>query len=143
MGFYGILCTYAIHKIFAKTHLREFGDNCRKNTHIGKVEETNEEDSSLNSLRIFAFDSLHELFRPASFVTRFYNGENYLYKEPEQGKYLLVVTRFNDKKESFNRACNILSEYGQLRKGVPHNESFYAEHYELIAGPEALQKFNF
>lgn len=107
------------------------------------TEETGEEDSSQNSLRIFAFDSLHELFRPASFVTRFYNGDNYLYKEPEQGQYLLVVTRFNDKKESFNRACNILSEYGQLRKGVPHNEAFYSEHYEMIAGPGALQRFNF
>ncbi len=105
--------------------------------------EPTEDDSSLNSLRIFAFDSLHEVFRPASLVAGFYSGDNYLYKEPEHGKYLLVITRFNDKKESFNRACNILSEYGQLRKGIPHNESFYAEHYELIAGPSALQKFNF
>lgn len=132
-----------------KEHAASIAKNVSENTSESvsakedSAEETNEEDSPLNSLRIFAFDSLHELFRPASFVTRFYNGDNYLYKEPAQGQYLLVVTRFNDKKESFNRACNILSEYGQLKKGVPHNESFYAEHYELIAGPSALQKLNF
>lgn len=108
--------------------------------------ETHTEDesdsSSQNSLRIFSFNSLHELFRPASFVTSFYNGENYLYKEPADGRFLLVVTRSGDKKESFNRACNVLSEYGRLQKAVPNNESFFAEHYELISGPEALQKLN-
>ena len=107
------------------------------------TEETTEDSSSLNSLRIFAFDSLHDLFRPASFVTAFYDGDNYLYKEPTDGQYLLVITRSNAKKESFNRACNILSEYGQMKKAVSNNEFFYAEHYELISGPNALQKLNF
>jgi len=101
-----------------------------------------EKDSSQNSLRIFSFTSLHDLFRPASFVTAFYNGENFLYKEPKTGHYLLVVSQNGDKKESFNRACNILSEYGSLRKGVAHNGTFYAEHYERISGPDALQKLN-
>lgn len=107
------------------------------------AEETTDDSSSQNSLRIFAFDSLHDLFRPASFVTAFYAGDNYLYKEPANGQYLLVITRSNEKKESFNRACNILSEYGQMKKNASNNESFYAEHYELISGPCALQKLNF
>ena len=107
------------------------------------AEETADDTSSSNSLRIFAFDSLHDLFRPASFVTAFYNGDNYLYKEPKNGQYLLVITRSNEKKESFNRTCNILSEYGQMKKNVSNHESFYAEHYELISGPNALQKLNF
>lgn len=101
-----------------------------------------DKDSAQNSIRIFSFSSLHDLFRPASFVTAFYNGENYLYKEPETGHYLLVVSHNGDKKESFNRACNILSEYGRLRKGVAGNGTFFAEHYELISGPDALQKLN-
>ncbi len=107
------------------------------------AEETTEEASSQNSLRIFGFDSLHDLFKPASFVTAFYNGENFLYKNPENNGYTLIVTRGSDKKESFNRACNILSEYGHLQKNTPNNETFFAEHYELISGPDALQKLNF
>jgi len=107
------------------------------------AEETTEETSSQNSLRIFGFDSLHDLFKPASFVTAFYNGENFLYKNPENNGYTLIVTRGSDKKESFNRACNILSEYGHLQKNTPNNEIFFAEHYELISGPDALQKLNF
>ena len=130
-----------------KEHAASFAQNAVESTETISEESTNTEDapseeSPLNSLRIFAFNSLHDLFRPASFVTAFYNGDNYLYKEPEQGNYLLVVTHANDNKESFNRACNILSEYGQIKKGIPNNESFYAEHYELISGPNALQKMN-
>ena len=107
------------------------------------AKESDEETTSQNSLRIFGFDSLHDLFKPASFVTAFYNGENFLYKNPENNGYTLIVTRGSDKKESFNRACNILSEYGHLQKNTPNNETFFAEHYELISGPDALQKLNF
>lgn len=102
--------------------------------------EDKDENSALNALRIFAFDSLFELFKPAAFVTAFYDGDNYLYKDPENGHYLLVVTRSNASKEDFNKACNILSEYGQLKKGLSSSHTYYEEHFERISGPSALQK---
>ena len=106
------------------------------------AKESTEDSSSQNSIRIFAFESLHDLFRPASFITAFYHGESYLYKDSEHGRFILVIARANDEKSSFNRTCNILSEYGQLKKDLPNNECFYAEHYELLLGPDALQKLN-
>ena len=127
-----------------KEHAASIAGSAAESTEETNVENHSEDDkeSPQNSLRIFSFTSLHDLFRPASFVTAFYNGENFIYKEPDTGHYLLVVSHAGDKKENFNRACNILSEYGNLRKGVPGNETFFAEHYELISGPDALQKLN-
>lgn len=108
-----------------------------------KIKDTEEEENTpLNALRIFAFDSLHDILKPAGFVTSFYSGDNYLYKEPENGQYLLVVTRNNAPKESFNKTCNILSEYGRLKKGLASSHTYYEEHYERIAGPDALQKIS-
>lgn len=98
--------------------------------------------SMLNALRIFTFDSLKDLLKPAALVSSFYTGSNYLYKEPVDGRYFLVVTRANAEKEAFNKACNILSEYGRLKKSVSGSHSYYEEHFELIAGPDALQKLN-
>ena len=102
--------------------------------------DSEEETTPLNALRIFAFDSLHDILKPAGFVTGFYAGDNYLYKDPENGQYLLVITRNNAPKESFNKTCNILSEYGRLKKGLASSHTYYEEHFERIAGPDALQK---
>ena len=102
--------------------------------------ESEEDPSAMNALRIFTFESLKDLLKPATLVSSFYTGNNYLYKEPVDGRYFLVVTRTNAAKETFNKACNILSEYGRLKKSVSSSHSYYEEHFELIAGPEALQK---
>jgi len=105
-----------------------------------KDKNTTEDTTTLNTLRIFTFDSLRDILKPASFVTSFYTGDNYLYKDSTENKYFLVVTRTNAEKEAFNKTCNILSEYGHLKKSVPSSHSYFSEHFELIAGPDALQK---
>lgn len=102
--------------------------------------EEDEESSPLNALRIFAFHSLYEILQPASIVNASYTGESYLYKDPENGQYLLVVKRNHSSKEYFNKVCNVLSEYGQLKKGLASSQSYYEEHFERIAGPDALSK---
>lgn len=112
------------------------------NTTSEENKDSEEETTPLNALRIFAFDSLHDILKPAGFVTGFYAGDNYLYKDPENGQYLLVITRNNAPKESFNKTCNILSEYGRLKKGLASSHTYYEEHFERIAGPDALQKMS-
>lgn len=102
--------------------------------------DADEESSPLNALRIFAFHSLYEILQPASIVNTSYSGESYLYKDPENGQYLLVVKRSHCSKESFNKVCNVLSEYGQLKKGLASSHSYYEEHFEQIAGPDALDR---
>ena len=107
-----------------------------------KDKNTTEDSSNINALRVFIFDSLQDIFKPASFVSTFYNGDNYLYKDTAENKYILVVTRNNAEKEDFNKACNILSEYGRLKKSVPGTHAYFSEHFPLVSGPDALQKLN-
>ncbi len=124
----------------AKAAIPDSANNVEKadNTADESATEDEEDSSGVNTLRVFAFDSLHDILKPAGFVTSFYFGDNYLYKEPEDGHYLLVVTRNNSPKEAFNKTCNILSEYGRLIKAAANSHTYYEEHYELIT-ENALQ----
>lgn len=103
-------------------------------------EAADEDGIPADALRIFSFHTLYDLMRPAAYVSAFYDDQNYLYKDPSNGHYLLVITRGNTSKENFNKTCNILSEYGQIKKGFANSHSFYEEHYERLSGPDALQK---
>ena len=69
----------------------------------------------------------------------FYHGISNLYKNPDSGKYLLVINQSGQEPEDFNRLCNILSEYGQLERYSKAHEAFMAEHYELLIAKEAIQ----
>ena len=92
-----------------------------------------------NISKIFSFESAYELLAPANAVKGFYNGSNSLYKDNENGGYLLVLNK-NEDKESFNRACNIISEYGRLERLTPTSEAYFKEHFEVLIQGDALQK---
>ncbi|MDD6201990.1 MAG: adaptor protein MecA [Lachnospiraceae bacterium] len=103
----------------------------------------NSEAPAVNITRVFSFSSIHEIAKPAAVLSTIYDGCNSLYKNNKTGQYLLVVSRSGHSNESFNKVCNILSEYGHLTKSVPFSECFYAEHYEMILHENALQSLAF
>lgn len=96
-----------------------------------------------NSTRIFAFTSLYHITKPAKQISAFYQGESTLYKDSRNDVYLLVLHKSLAEAESFNKACNMLSEYGRLVKTNVSGEAFYHEHYEEICGPDAISKLAF
>jgi len=96
-----------------------------------------------NSTRIFAFTSLYHITKPAKQINSFYNGESTLYKDNRNDVYLLVLHKSSSEAESFNKACNMFSEYGRLVKTNVSGEAFYHEHYEKICGPDAVSKLAF
>lgn len=89
--------------------------------------------------KIFSFNSIHEIFKPAAAVRNLYTGSNSLYKDLSNSRYLLVVTKDGDDKESFNKTCNIISEYGTLERLTSVSEAYFSEHYELVIADNALQ----
>jgi len=93
-----------------------------------------------NISKIFSFYSIHELITPAKAVSRLYDGINSLYKDPANDRYLLVVTIGGADKSSFNKTCNIISEYGRLERLTPVSEAYFDEHFEMIIASGALQK---
>ena len=62
-----------------------------------------------------------------------------LYKDEHTGKYLLVLTQGQTDRPSFDRVCNIISEYGSLKRFQTVSHTFLQEHYEAIASGNALQ----
>lgn len=108
-----------------------------KKKQAGKKEDA---DASVAELsRIFIFDSLHSLTQLAGMLRDNYNGDNSLYKDESEGLYLLVISGAGHTAREFTRICNILSEYGSIRKCLPASRSYLEEHYSPIIANHALQ----
>ncbi|MBR5361134.1 MAG: adaptor protein MecA [Lachnospiraceae bacterium] len=89
--------------------------------------------------KIFAFDSMRELITTAEIVGNMYDDENSLYRDISNGQYVLVLGLKKGNKEAFNKTCNILSEYGKLKRLSSASESYFEEHYEEVIKNNALQ----
>lgn len=96
-------------------------------------------DSSLDIYRIFAFQSLQDVSQVASHLVGTYDGQNSLYKNPENNHYYLIVNRSDHSADAFNFVCNIMSEYGQKIKTTYAMPYYYEEHFQLIIQEHALQ----
>ncbi len=92
--------------------------------------------------KIFVFGSMSEVIKPAVALKDVYNDVNSLYKDEESGRYMLVINKLDGTTEEFNRACNILSEYGKLERTLPSREFYYKEHYECVIEGNALQSLS-
>lgn len=95
--------------------------------------------------RIFVFDSLNKLVRLSGLLADSIHSENALYKDEQSNTYLLVVSKGSLTAGEFNRACNVLSEYGSARKMHQASRSYLEEHFlPLIAGDalKSLAKMN-
>ena len=88
--------------------------------------------------RIYVFPDIQRIFALARVLDGIYDGTNSLYKTKEKA-YALIVSKGKHSPEEFNRACNILTEYGHSLKSLPATEAFLEEHYEAILRENALQ----
>lgn len=82
--------------------------------------------------RIFLFRSLQQVMEVSAVIAESYRGLSTLYKEERSGGYLLLFTQGNESAESFDRVCNIVSEYGLPQRSVPATGAFLAEHNEAL-----------
>lgn len=92
-----------------------------------------------HDFRAFAFDDL-DLVIKASRSAGAYTGSSTLYKSPVDAHYVLVIDSDSSEAADFSKACNIISEYGRMIKTVQDSLSYYAEHYKLISGGNAIGK---
>ena len=102
---------------------------------------TDDSDSEQPSVRIFIFNTLDDVCHAARICAPVCDTPNTLYKNPSGGLYYLVVRQNSDNSDSFNRMCNLLSEYSERFKNssAPYAlEAYFAEHYEVIVDAHAL-----
>ena len=68
-----------------------------------------------------------------------YQDKNSLYKSPFDNHYYLIVNNLSDDIENYQRACNLLSEYGTRVKANYAMPYYFSEHFKLIIKNDAIQ----
>ncbi len=106
------------------------------------VEKATEPAPDVDVTRIFSFSSLHGVVRLAHVLNRFYQGVNSLYKNEQDGKYMLVISKTEHTPEEFNKICNILSEYATPERFVAAGEAYLEEHFEQLVKDNAIQSLS-
>lgn len=101
-----------------------------------------QEDRPFFVAKMFSFKTMSDVIKPAIALKDVYTDNNSLYKDGVNGGYILVINKNEGTTESFNRACNVLSEYGKLEKTLPTREFYYKEHYECVIENNAIQKLS-
>lgn len=89
-------------------------------------------------IRLFQFDSLGQVCDVAGIVGSSYAGQSTLYKDEAAGKYILALSQDSDR-DSFDRICNIISEYGIMKRSPAAGQFFLQEHCETLIAQDALQ----
>lgn len=94
--------------------------------------------SGFELTKAFSFSSLDAVTKVAKLLSKFYNGENSLYRSEKSGKLILVIHKSEHTPEDFNRVCNIISEYGVSEKFTDSYAAYLEEHGEAIIRENAL-----
>ena len=98
------------------------------------------ESTPVNLVQSFRFQSLDDAILAARGLNRFYSGKNSLYKNEHLGTYQLVLHQSGCTPESFNKVCNILSEYGTNEAFSASGEAYLLEPGSAILKDSAIQK---
>ena len=88
--------------------------------------------------RLFSFRSLREVTRLAH-VAASYQGNGSLYKEEQNGAYLLLLDPVETDAANYNRLCNLISEYAKAEKTAQATKAYLEEHCEPIIKDNALE----
>ena len=93
----------------------------------------------VNIIRIFSFISLSEVTQLAEVLKDNMPQTSTLYKHPQNGTYYLVMEKGTLPPETFNKICNIATEYGHREKFTYATKAYFDEHYEKIIKDRALE----
>lgn len=91
-------------------------------------------------LRAYSFETLDELIEAAKAV-KTYSGENTLYKDEVNKRFILVLKK-NENKKDFASAANILSEYGVKLSATAFSEDYYKEHFKVMVRENAISQIS-
>lgn len=95
--------------------------------------------SNQDVFRIYAFKSLDQVILSAKLVKGMYRSENSLYKNPQDSRFYLYLTKDKNTDGEFVRTCNLISEYGNKIRASYAMPNHMEEHYKLIIDADALQ----
>ena len=91
-------------------------------------------------IQAFRFRSLDDLIEASHCTAPYYDGENTLYRMPDDNTLRLVIRQGSISPEDFNRLCNMFSEYGVAESLSPARAAWLSEHGCVLLSGGALQK---
>ena len=90
-------------------------------------------------VRIFSFKDFDTFAEAARIILPVYTGKSSLYKSPNDNRYYLAIEKGKCSSINFNKACNMLSEYGTKENMTESSVGFFDEHWERIISGHAIQ----
>ena len=90
--------------------------------------------------RFYLFKRLSNVLDASRRVPEDYQGDNSLYKNPDDGAFYLLVKKMDTDPEQFNRICNVLSEYSVPMDYSSGMDEFFREHMQVIVAERAMQQ---
>ncbi len=103
------------------------------------IQSSSDDDKNAENFRLFTFASLDEAAAAAAALNGVILSHSTLYRDPADGTYCLCVRLAQDE-DAFRRTCNILSEYGTIRRSRSNTLAYWEEHCETIIASRALDK---
>ncbi|MBQ9609282.1 MAG: adaptor protein MecA [Lachnospiraceae bacterium] len=97
-------------------------------------------DSGKDIFRIYAFKTLDEVILSSKLIKDVYVSHNSLYKNPQDSRFYLYLTKNKNNDGEFTRICNIVSEYGTRIKSTYATPNYMDEHFKVIIETDAVQK---
>lgn len=92
----------------------------------------------LHLVRLFSFKAMDDLIGLAHVIAADYSGDNSIYKDIKNDRYLLLMDQGKMDLMTFNRICNITSEYGESEKNLSATQAYLEEHCECIIASDAI-----
>ncbi|MGN0435668.1 MAG: adaptor protein MecA [Wujia sp.] len=109
------------------------------NNRMAKKPKTPQPELTKEVFRIYAFKNLDQVMLSARLVKNIYKSDNSLYKNPQDSRFYLYMTKDNNSDGEFIRTCNLISEYGNKVRATYATPSHIEEHFKLIIPDRALQ----
>lgn len=106
---------------------------------VSEQEATPVVEPAIDIIRLFSFQSLEDISKLSKVLSGFYNEHNVLCKDPARNKFYLVLHKGSHSPETFNKVCNILSEYAFTEKYSKAAQAYFEEHYTTLIDGNAIQ----
>ena len=126
--------------LFKKIQTADTADNTKADiTAVAPSEAASGTEAAPKQLiRLFRFASMNAVIKLASHISCSYDGICTLYKD-RQDSYLLLLSHSSEQAESFNKLCNIASEYAACLKVQSTTAAYLEEHCQVIIAQDALK----
>lgn len=91
-------------------------------------------------VKLFSFENIDSVIQAAELISAYFHGASTLYRDSENGMYILALSQLDHTNNEFSKVCNMLSEYGSQEKASAPVLAFLEEHCEIIISDNSIQK---